>query len=194
MTDLTISSVSQLPISNLIQSLLLIIILFSFMRWRKNFNLDSLKRAILIAIVLIPPFLLLATSYRNSRILFLSTGYLNILFYMKGPFPFPLMFSFISFFILLISPFLAGFWIGNIKKGAQIGFMISLLHIFMLSLDSLIVLPFAHGGDFGPEIDLLALMLIIIPLFIVILSLAGMIGGLVACSSIEQRLRVVTDL
>lgn len=191
MTDLNISSINQLPILNFILSILLMMVLLSFMRWRHNLSLGSFKRASLIAIVLIPPFILLATSYRNSRILFLSSGYLNVLFYMEGPFP--LMFSLMSFFILLVSPFVAGFWTGNIKRGTEIGFMVSLFHIFLLGLDGLIVLPFAQGGDFGPEIDLLALMFVSIPFFTILLSITGMIGGVVASFSIGHTLNVVNN-
>lgn len=191
MTDLNISSINQIPIGNLILSILLMIVLFSYMHWRDNLSRGSLKRATLIAIVLILPFILLATSYRNSHILFLSSGYLNVLFYMKGSFS--LTFSLMSFFILLVAPFLAGFWIGSIKKGTEIGFMVSLFHIFILGLDSVIVLPFAQGGDFGPEIDLLALMFISIPLLSILLSITGMLGGLVAYSSIGYRLNVVNN-
>ncbi len=194
MKDLNISSVIQLPILYLILSFLLMMVLLLFMRWRRNLSLGSLKRATLIAIILIPPFILLASSYRNSRILFLSSGYLNILFYTKGPFPFPLIFSLMSFFILLVSPFLAGFWTGNIKKGTEMGFVVSLLHHFTLGLDGLIVLPFAQGGDFGPEIDFLVLMVISVPLLTILLSVTGMIGGLIACSSIGQRLNVTNTM
>jgi len=98
-----------------------------------------------------------------------------------------------SFFILLVSPFMAGFRIGSIKKGTEIGFMVSLLHIFILGLDGLIVLPFAQGGDFGPEIDFLALMFISIPLLSILLSITGMLGGLVAYSSIGSRLNVINN-